>query len=190
MRFSDGARGRLILFGVAALASIVLWIATAWLLNPWFNFYTGALSALGSPGATDPWIYNVGLMFTAILIVFYSAGLILYSRNAIQTVGASFFIVAAMFLALIGIYHGGTYPHDFVSAWFFIQADIAIMIWGFGSAVQRRGIGVYSLVIAISASLIAYTVNWPSSAELETFGTCAISIWVIFTILFARINKL
>ncbi|MEM0155344.1 MAG: DUF998 domain-containing protein [Thermoplasmataceae archaeon] len=190
MHYSGSARVKLMLFGVAALVSIFLWIATAWLVNPWFNFYTGALSALGSLGATDPWIYNVGLMFTSILIVFYSAGLILYSRNTIQTVGSSFFIVAAMFLALIGIYHGGTYPHDFVSSWFFVQADIAILIWGIGATIKKRLIGVYSLVIAVSASLFAYAVNWPSSAELETFGTCAISLWVILTIAFALKNKL
>lgn len=178
------------LFGVAALASIFLWISAAWLTNPWFDFHTDALSALGSPGATDPWIYNAGLMFTAILIVLYASGLILYSRNEIQTVGASFFIVAAMFLALIGIYHGGTYPHDFVSVWFFIQADIAIIIWGSGALLQKRMIGVYSVVIAVSATFIAYAVKWQSSAELETFGTCAISLWVILTIAFSRMNRI
>ncbi|MCL4444219.1 MAG: DUF998 domain-containing protein [Candidatus Thermoplasmatota archaeon] len=190
MPVTETAKSRLILFGVAALASIFLWISAAWLINPWFDFYTGALSALGSPGATDPWIYNAGLMFTAILIVLYASGLILYSGNEIQTVGASFFIVAAMFLALIGIYHGGTYPHDFVSVWFFIQADIAIIIWGSGALLQKRIIGAYSVVIAVSATFLAYAVKWPSSAELETFGTCAISLWVILTIAFSRMKKL
>ncbi|MHB1708594.1 MAG: DUF998 domain-containing protein [Thermoplasmataceae archaeon] len=190
MPFTETARGRLILFGVAALVSIFLWISAAWLANPWFDFYTDALSALGSPGATDPWIYNVGLMFTSILIVLYASGLILYSRNEIQTVGASFFVVAAMFLALIGIYHGGTYPHDFVSMWFFIQADIAIIIWGSGAIVRKRIIGAYSVLIAVSATVLAYAVSWPSSAELETFGTCAISLWVVLTIVFARTNRM
>ena len=111
-------------------------------------------------------------------------------QHEIQTVGASFFIVAAMFLALIGIYHGGTYPHDFVSVWFFIQADIAIIIWGSGALLQKRIIGAYSVVIAVSATFLAYAVKWPSSAELETFGTCAISLWVILTIAFSRMKKL
>ena len=180
----------MIWFGVAALASIFLWISAAWLINPSFDFYTGALSALGSPGATDPWVYNVGLMFTSILIVAYSTGLMLYSRNVIQIVGVSFFIVAAMFLALIGIYHGGTYPHDFVSMWFFIQADMAIIIWGAGTFLYRKIIGAYSLVIALSATFFAYILRWPSSAELEAFGTCAISLWVVITIIFIRMKEL
>jgi hypothetical membrane protein len=74
--------------------------------------------------------------------------------------------------------------------WFFIQADIAIIIWGSGALLQKRIIGAYSVVIAVSATFLAYAVNWPSSAELETFGTCAISLWVILTIAFSRMNKL
>ncbi|OWP56479.1 MAG: hypothetical protein B2I17_05260 [Thermoplasmatales archaeon B_DKE] len=184
------ARSKLIWFGIVSLASIILWISSAWIINPWFNFQTGALSALGSPGANDPWVYNVGLMFTSILIVVYSAGLIMYSRNVIQNVGVSFFIVAAMFLALIGIYHGGTYPHDFVSMWFFIQADISIIIWGAGTFLYRKLIGSYSIAIALLATFLAYALNWPSSAELETFGTCAISLWVVITVFFARKGRL
>lgn len=182
----ESLRGVLIWFGIIALVSIVAWIAMAWLVNPWFDFYTGALSALGSPGATDPWIYNVGLMFTAVLIVVYSAGLMLYNRNRIEDIGSSFLIVAAVFLALIGIYHGGTYPHDFVSTWFFIQADMAIFVWGIGAFFHRKIMGVYSVGIGLMATIIAYGLNWPSSAELETFGTSAIALWVVLTFIFLR----
>jgi len=30
---------------------------------------------------------------------------------------------------LIGIFPSGTRPHTFVSTWFFIQGDLAIIIW-------------------------------------------------------------
>jgi Predicted membrane protein len=38
--------------------------------------------------------------------------------------------VAGLFLALIGIYHAGTRPHVFVSTWFFVQMDTALIAWG------------------------------------------------------------
>ncbi len=172
--------------GVAAVISAFLWILSAILINPWFRFTEDALSALGSPGANYPWVYNVGLMFTSILLLLYAVSLLHFSWNKVQSAGSSFLMIAALFLALIGIYHGGTYPHDFVSLWFFILADIAIIVYGIGQLMVTRIYGSATLVIAFLASALGFTLKWGSSAELETFGTCAISLWAILTVIFIR----
>ena len=174
--------GKLMLSGIAAIVSAFAWIAAAMLLNPGFDFFTGALSQLGSPGSNFPWVYNVGLMFTSVLLFIFACGLLLWSRNKVESTGSSFFMIASLFLALIGIYHGGTYPHDFVSLWFFIIADIAIITWGFGMVIENAARGGYILLLASIATGIAFGISWPSSAELETFGTCAIGLWAIMMI--------
>lgn len=180
--------GKLMLSGIAAIVAAFAWIAAAMLLNPGFDFFTGALSQLGSPGSNFPWVYNVGLMFTAVLLFIFACGLLLWSRNKIESAGSSFFMMAALFLALIGIYHGGTYPHDFVSLWFFIIADIAIITWGMGMSIESLSRGGYILLLAAVATGAGFGISWPSSAELETFGTCAIALWAVMMIRF-RMSK-
>lgn len=176
----------LIYFGIAGIISAFLWISSAILLNPGFDFFTGALSQLGSPGANDPWVYNVGLMFTAVLLFLFSCGLLLKSKNRIESAGSSFFMIAALFLALIGIYHGGTYPHDFVSLWFFILADLSVLTWGIGILLQNPSRSMAVLLVAAVATGMGFGLHWPSSAELETFGTCAIAVWAVMMTLFVQ----
>lgn len=181
-------RKRLLWFGIFSMLSALVWISTAIAINPSFDFYTGALSQLGSPGAYMPWVYNVGLMFTSILLFIFAISLLLYSKNRIESSGSSFLMISALFLALIGIYHGGTYPHDFVSLWFFVLADISILTWGLGLFMESIRWGIYTVMIAIIASSLGFILKWPSSAELETFGTAAISLWAILTTFYLRIK--
>ena len=173
-------------FGIFAMISAAIWISTAIAINPSFNFYTSALSQLGSPGANDPWVYNIGLMFTSVLLFVFACSLLLYSKNRIESSGSSFLMISSLFLALIGIYHGGTYPHDFVSVWFFILADISIITWGIGLILDDRKWAVYVIILAILASALGFGLPWPSSAELETFGTAAIGLWAVLMILHLR----
>jgi hypothetical membrane protein len=99
-------------------------------------------------------------------------------------------MISSLFLALIGIYHGGTYPHDFVSVWFFILADISIITWGIGLTLEDRKWAVYVIVLAILASALGFGLPWPSSAELETFGTAAIGLWAVLMILHLRMSSI
>ncbi|MCL5665554.1 MAG: DUF998 domain-containing protein [Candidatus Thermoplasmatota archaeon] len=184
----ESIRKRLLWFGIFSMLSALVWISTAIAINPSFDFYTGALSQLGSPGAYMPWVYNVGLMFTSILLFIFAISLLLYSKNRIESSGSSFLMISALFLALIGIYHGGTYPHDFVSLWFFVLADISILTWGLGLFMESIRWGIYTVMIAIIASSLGFILKWPSSAELETFGTAAISLWAILTTFYLRIK--
>jgi hypothetical protein len=42
--------------------------------------------------------------------------------------------------------------------------------------------GGYILLLAAVATGAGFGISWPSSAELETFGTCAIALWAIMMI--------
>lgn len=82
-------------FGILAMISAAIWILTAIAINPSFDFYKGALSQLGSPGANSPWVYNVGLMFTSVLLFVFACSLLLYSKNRIESAGSSFLMISS-----------------------------------------------------------------------------------------------
>ena len=175
----------LLLFGIFAILSAFIWILSAIIINPEFNFFSGALSQLGSKGANYPWVYNTGLILTALLLFIFAIGLLVYSKNKIEEAGSSFLMIAAIFLALIGVFHGGTYPHDFVSVYFFIQSGLAIITLGIGLLLESKKQGVIILLLAVAAIACAEIIkNFVSTAVLETFGTAAISLFAILMILF------
>ena len=84
---------------------------------------------------------------------------------------------------MIGIYHEGTYPHDFVSIWFFIIASISYATIGisllFG---QFKKTGVLLLIILIVSWAIFIAVPWQSVAENEIFGIIIIDVMVLLHI--------
>ena len=88
-----------------------------------------------------------------------------------------------MFLALIGIYHEGTYPHDFVSIWFFIIASIAYATIGISLLFTKfRKIAVTILIILPVSWAMFIEIPWQSAAEDEIFGVIVIDIMVLLHI--------
>ncbi|KJE49280.1 MULTISPECIES: DUF998 domain-containing protein [Acidiplasma] len=180
----------LIISGGITMLLIWIVIAVSSAFNPWFGITHNALSDLGGgnlinnghPAPLYPWIYNVGLMIEGILIAILSSFFILRARNTIEIVGSSFFIISGLFLALIGIYHEGTYPHDFVSIWFFILATISYTAIGFSIILINIKTGISLLVILVIAWILFAIIPWGSVAENEIFGIVVIEIVVIIHI--------
>jgi len=179
--------------GLAAVFTAWAFILASIALNPWWvgHFTTGALSELGTPGdhVKYPWIYNSGLVITSILAFLYSVSLAYLSLNRVQVVGSAFFMIASVFLAMIEIFHGGTYPHDFVSSYFFVQADLSAFTWGIGLLLSRfRGTGITVLALSVVAPVLASLLPLTSAAEDETLGILAIDLWV-FIMHFGFVRK-
>jgi len=180
----------LIISGGITMLLIWIVIAVSSAFNPWFGITHNALSDLGGgnlinnghPAPLYPWIYNVGLMIEGILIAILSSFFILRARNTIEIVSSSFFIISGLFLALIGIYHEGTYPHDFVSIWFFILATISYTAIGFSIILINIKTGISLLVILVIAWILFAIIPWGSVAENEIFGIVVIEIVVIIHI--------
>ncbi len=189
---TDGYRLKFVIsFGIVAMAAAWVTIFVSIAVNPWFHVTGNALSDLGGgnpllnghPAPTDPWIYNYGLILTGLLIATFCAGAINLTNKKMEIAGISFFIISGLFLALIGIYHEGTYPHDFVSIWFFIIASISYIVIGISMlSGQLKKIGII-LVIFIILSWVAYSlIPWQSVAEDEIFGVVVIDIAVFLHI--------
>ncbi|WP_168367229.1 DUF998 domain-containing protein [Acidianus brierleyi] len=172
------------------IAAILAWLVIflSIFINPWFVFTRNAFSDLGGPIAKDPWLYNYGLIIVAIFTFLYGIYLVIVNEGKVEIVGSSFVMVAAIFLSLIGIYHEGTYPHVFVSTWFFIQFDIAILTYGIGLLMKIKKLGISMILLFIIATLVAIVVPWPSAATIEAWGISAIDVWVILSYL-SIINK-
>jgi len=182
----------------AILAWLVIFLSIS--INPWFVFTRNAFSDLGGPIAKDPWLYNYGLVVVAIFTFLYGIYLVIVNEGKVEIVGSSFVMVAAIFLSLIGIYNEGTYPHVFVSIWFFIQFDIAILTYGIGllvnvnyhsrvgssaplTPIMIKKLGISMILLFIIATLVAIIVPWPSAATIEAWGIFAIDVWVILSYL-------
>jgi hypothetical membrane protein len=168
--------------GFAAVFVSWFFIATSIALNPWWigHFTTGALSELGTPSeqVRYPWVYNLGLIITSFFAFIYSTSLAYLSSNKVQVVGSSFFMVSSLFLAMIGIFHGGTYPHVFVSTYFFVQADISIITWGVGLLLKDRNPAILMLLVGLLGPVLSQLIPFTSSAEVEVFGILLIDVWV------------
>ena len=124
------------------VGGVIYWLFTFWAIsrNKWFSFFEHALSDLGTAEANAPWIYNCGLMISSIFGMLFAVYLVLTSKTKLQTVGGAYISVATLFLALIGIYPGGTRPHVFVSAYFLFSSflECSSMVWE-----VRRDLGTF-----------------------------------------------
>ncbi|ASA77646.1 DUF998 domain-containing protein [Thermococcus sp. 5-4] len=157
---------------------IVYWLFVAWSIsrNPWFSFFENALSDLGAGGATSPWIYNYGLIITAVFVFAFSLCLILAAGNKLGTVGGAYVSISAIFLALIGVFPGGTRPHGFVSTYFFVQFFLGALVYGAGSEdrVIRYGSG-----ILFALAVLGTFISWPSVALIETYEIALIMAFTV-----------
>lgn len=166
--------------GAAVYAWALIFACLA--LNPWFVFTHNAFSDLGGSRANYPWLYNYGLISVAFLICVYSVYLVAASISKGQAFSSALVFTAGIFLALIGVYHEGTYPHVFVSTWFFVQFDLAIASFGAASLVDgRRNWCAGYLALALAGTGVAEVVHWPSAATLEAWGIVVIDAWAVLT---------
>lgn len=176
--------------GLVGLAYAWILIIAAAMFNPWFRFTANAFSDLGSASANVPWFFNYGMISVGTLICLYSWSLVVIAENKTESTGGVFFLVSGGFLILIGYFHEGTYPHLFVSYWFFIQSALAIIAWGAGMLFAgRMRSGTTVLLLGLISPVAGALIHWPSTAVLEAFGIVVIDIWTAIVAITMR-NKL
>lgn len=179
----------LCLLGVAAAVTAWLVIASSWLLNrDWFTFTRDAFSDLGGPGARYPWVYNVGLIIVGVMVVLLTPCPYRLAGHKLEVFGSGLLFTAGLFLALLGVYPAGTRPHVFISTWFFIQMDMALIALSLGAF---KATGDRLALLAALASIAGFPVylaveaaaGWPSAAASEAYGIAVIDVAVaLFTV--------
>jgi hypothetical membrane protein len=160
------------------MASIIFWAFTliSISINRWFDFYRDAFSDLGGPRANNAWIYNMGLIISSVFLELMSIHMIYLSRSRVGVVAGSYLSIAGMFLALIAVYPAGTRPHVFISTWFFIQAFLAVLLYGI-SRLRDDMIFSASILILFTLALLGPILRWPSAASLETYEIILLTIF-------------
>lgn len=162
--------------GPAAAAAAWIVIGLSWSSNSsWFVFTRDAFSDLGGPSSCSPHLYNYGLMLTGLLLALYGVAVAGLAPGRLEVSGGAYTVLAGVFLGLIGVYPSGTRPHVFVSTWFFIQMDAALVLTLLGAWRRKRSMGsLVGLALSISAFPVAGVVEaaggWPSAAVLEAYG--------------------
>ena len=163
--------------------------------NPWWSFFKGAFSDLGSPRATNPWIFNIGLMTMGTIIALYSLGILWSVETKLEGFATGLLFVSGIFLFLIGYYPSGTKPHTFVSTWFYLQSFLASAFLGLALLAKKRKLfGSILFLLGILpvplGYLIQFTIGWPSVAVLELAGALFIEASALTaSIYFLRIMK-
>lgn len=176
-------RRYLILTGLFSLLAALLVIALCWTMNPWFNFWGDAFSDFGTSRACCPWLYNEGLILSAILFSIFSLQILSSSQGRTEAFSSGLLFTASIFLALIGIFPGGTRPHTFVSTWFFVQTFLGFAT--LGSAIYLRGdkLGLMTALASGLAIPLATVIEdlhgWPSAAVAEAAGILIIALSMI-----------
>ncbi len=168
------------LTGVATAALAWIVIALAASRNPWFDVFRHALSDLGGPRATDPWVFNAGLIAAGALTCVYALYLTHASASKALTFASALVFVAGIFLALIGVFPSRTYPHVFVSVWFFVQMWMAMVAAAVDFLVRRElAPGAVLLGLSVVGPVGALAIEWPSVALLEIYGIVIIDALVV-----------
>jgi len=173
-------RRALLLAGPCAFAAFHAVVLASASRNPWWSFLRHAFSDLGGPAAADPWIYNSGMILLGALVALFSLGLLASSRSSGAAFASGLYFTAGLFLALIGVYPGGTRPHTFVSTWFYVQSFMASAALGLALLREGRGAPGWAL-LALGllplplGYLIEVSVGWPSVAVAEYAGAALIA---------------
>ncbi len=169
--------------GLISLAAALTTIFVCWHLNPWFDFWKDAFSDFGVPKACCPWLYNYGLMASAFFLSIYSLFILGASKGRLESFASGLLFTASIFLALIGVFPGGTRPHTFVSTWFFFQAFMGLAVLGIALFVGGYARGLIVALLAglapILAVLVDLMVGWPSAAVAEAAGILIIGVSVL-----------
>jgi hypothetical membrane protein len=178
-------------------AAILAWIVIGlswWFNRGWFVYTRDAYSDFGGAVSCCPGLYNYGLMIVGAIMVLFSACIVWYSVGKLEVLGGGFLSLAGIFLALIGLFPSGHRHHVFVSTWFFVQANLALILlflglWKSYKEESYKAILILQLLAFPIAIIVELLWSWSSAAVIETYGIILIDIGVLAAVWhYTRIN--
>ncbi len=164
-----------------------IWVA-AHINRSWWTLTNNAISDLGKLGLPYNWILNGSLVATAILGIYYATGLLGDAKNQVERTGIWIFVVALVFLGLIGLFPEGTSPHYYVSWAFFLISALGIAVTGVGFLIsgEKKLCGFTLMLLAIGVPLAFWAKgHFQGVAVAELISAITIAIWhygVLFSV--------
>lgn len=152
---------------------------------PEFSWTNNALSDLGIVEGFTGAIFNIGLITGGFLALIFASGLFIIQKNILGKIGSLVFILATIFLSMIGIFPENIEPiHYYVSVAFFTLAPIALIILSIAFIqADKKKLGLFTLFMALIATVIwiyHWTFGFGANVAIpETLSALALSAWAI-----------
>jgi hypothetical membrane protein len=175
---------RLRALGVAGALLAYPFILASIALSPWFDIYDNALSDLGNT-VSNGWVgyvYNAGLIISGAVVFAFAVLVYRDIRQRKALVWAIPLMVAALDLALVGIFSENTGSvHGEVSEIFFLMIVVTMLSYSYVPwPLDSPRVGGVALVFGILSAVIWF-VGWPWSGvaiqEAVTSGMTA--VWLL-----------
>jgi len=172
-----------LVFGLCGILAPVLALIFIWAsisLHPYFNFPDYALSHLGALDTPKHIVYNVGMVLTGLTGILFSLGVPRLVNGKIGVVGIFVFACGFFSLALVGVFPGGTRPHNTVSMLFFTLSTFGILIVGLdqliGASTRIWGVLLIALIaLGLVSVILVGKIPHLGAAIPETIGAFAFS---------------
>lgn len=169
--------------GVAGAIVAYPFMFASILHSPWFNFYSNALSDLGS-GLNFPYniYFNLGLIIAGVLSSIFSITLLVTKELNLKVSWKLPLMLATTSLIAIGVFPEdlGTL-HFLASVTFFVSLVLALLLYGIiGVLSDGRPLSRESLLLAAFATGVwSADWSWKGIAIQELFSSIAASYWLI-----------
>ncbi|PTD94721.1 hypothetical protein C9439_01010 [archaeon SCG-AAA382B04] len=157
--------------GISSILVLLVSLAVSISQNNWFVWTKNALSDLGGPEATNPWIFNFGLIIAGLLGMLYFSKISSRTKNRFQKIGLTTIILDLFLLILVGVFSIESPLHYPLSVSFFAVLVIGALIFGIGEleVSKNKGITYISITILslISSIIILNTFEGIAIAEIH-----------------------
>lgn len=174
------------ILGIVGLLSLVVAyssIALSISVSPWFSWVENALSDLGARQPSSV-IFNLGLMLSAILALFFAIGLRRLHRGALGAIGVTLYALSTISLFMIGFFpETAGMIHYHVSVTFFVLVALTLMTFGVYNLISHpRSIVVGTALLLLSIlAIVVWLFPWKGVAIPELISSLTISTLVVLT---------
>jgi hypothetical membrane protein len=158
------------------------------------------ISELGWEGHSSlAWLFNVSLIVTGILFVFFIVGFGLYLRGILAKIASACGITTAIFCGLVGVFPmNHLVQHTFVAMWYFRGGLATVILFALTFLVQDRNsvriprsasifsipailaFGSFLILAATKIGPLSPTTNLGTLTEPPLFRLLAVVEWSVF----------
>ena len=151
-----------------------------------FRWTASALSDLGAAGAATPWLFNYGLVASALVTLPFVWPVWATAANSVERLGALAFALSVVLLGLVGVFPIDTPLHGPVSVAYFTLLTVTLWVHGSGwvlAGLARRGLIVIWLGIGHVLVWIGWVAVGPRGIAVpELVGSIVFYAWILLVV--------
>lgn len=151
--------------------------------SPTFGWTQSALSDLGAPTAANPWLFNWGLVASAVVTLPFAWVLWQVADHPAERLATATFAACIVALGLVGVFPSGTALHLPVAVGYFSLLSFTLWIHGTGAALAGAvRLGLVAMWLGIAHVLL--WIVWVAAglggvAVPEIVGSILLYVWIV-----------